>query len=47
VSTAAILLVEDNDDDRELTMIALRDSQVANPTEIARVRSLTRGSTPA
>jgi len=33
---ASLLLVEDSPDDRELTMMALRASQIANPIEIAR-----------
>lgn len=35
-TSAALLLVEDDADDRELTVMALRDSQIANPVEIAR-----------
>ena len=33
---ASLLLVEDNADDRELTMMALIESQIANPIEVAR-----------
>ena len=33
---ASLLLVEDSPDDRELTVMALRASQIANPIEIAR-----------
>lgn len=32
----ALLLVEDDADDRELTVMALRESAIANPIEIAR-----------
>lgn len=35
-TTAPILLVEDNPDDRELTTLALRESRIANPIDIAR-----------
>jgi two-component system response regulator len=33
---APVLLVEDNDDDRELTIMALQTAGLANPIEIAR-----------
>jgi len=35
-ATAPILLVEDNPDDRDLTIMALRESKVANAIELAR-----------
>ena len=35
-ATAPILLVEDNPDDRDLTIMALRESNVANSIEVAR-----------
>ena len=35
-TVAALLLVEDSADDRELTMIGLRDAGISNPIEIAR-----------
>lgn len=35
-SPGPILLVEDNPDDRDLTIMALRESNVANPIEVAR-----------
>ncbi len=35
-SPGPILLVEDNPDDRDLTIMALHESNVANPIEIAR-----------
>jgi two-component system response regulator len=33
---APILLVEDNPDDRELTIMSLRESNIANPIDVAR-----------
>lgn len=33
---APILLVEDNPDDRDLTLMAFKDSNVANPIDVAR-----------
>jgi DNA-binding response OmpR family regulator len=35
-SAGPILLVEDNPDDRDLTIMALRESNIANPIEVAR-----------
>jgi two-component system response regulator len=35
-AAASILLVEDNPDDRELTIAGLRDSNIANPIDVAR-----------
>jgi two-component system, response regulator len=35
-TASVLLLVEDNDDDRELTMMGLREARIANPIEFAR-----------